>query len=249
MRSSGEDFIVTFLLVHGAWHSGSCWNEAVKRLEALDQRAVAIDLPGHGDNGKPGWGISLDKYANAVTEAAARIDGDVHVVGHSMGGVVVSAAAEARPDLFKSLTYLNAFLLTDGDALLKRAKLFQGSKLEGAIRKPNLFRGYIRLNENSAPDALYNCCTPDVRAQAKGRLLPQPLRPMSAPVRTTAANWGSVKRNYIFSRQDLAVPYSGQVEMEAALPCANKVELDADHSPFLSCPEQLAEALVAVTAG
>ena len=240
---------MTILLVHGAWHGKSCWDQAISHLERLGKKAVALDLPGHGRNGKPGWGISLDKYAAAVTEAAEGLGGNVHVVGHSMGGIVISAAAEARPDLFASLTYLNAFLLEDGGALLKRAKSFQGSKLEAAIKKPNLLRGFIRLNDTLAPGALYNCCSDDVRAKAVSALQPQSLRPMTAPVKTSSAKWGSVARNYIFSKQDLAVPYSAQVEMEAALPCTNKVELEADHSPFLSCPEELAGALVSVTSG
>ena len=240
---------MTYVLVHGAWHSKSCWDETISYLERQGKSAIALDLPGHGANGKPGWGVSLDAYAKAVIDVAAKQGGPVHVVGHSMGGIVISAAAEARPDLFASLTYLNAFLLEDGGALLKRAQSFEGSKLEAAIKRPNLLRGFIRLKEDMAPGALYNCCTDAARAKAVASLQPQSLRPMTAKVKTTAARWGSVPRHYIFSKQDLAVPYTGQVEMEAKLPCAGKVTLDADHSPFLSCPEQLADAISAVTTG
>ena len=240
---------MTYLLVHGAWHNRSCWDETISLLERQGKTAVSLDLPGHGANGKPGWGVSLDAYAKTVTDAASTLGGNVHVVGHSMGGIVISAAAEARPELFASLTYLNAFLLEDGGALLKRAQSFEGSKLEAAIKRPNLLRGFIRLDEGLAPGALYNCCTDAVRAKAVAALQPQSLRPMTAKVKTTADRWGSIRRNYIFSKQDLAVPYSAQVEMEAALPCVGKAELEADHSPFLSYPDDLADALVSVTAG
>lgn len=39
----------TFLLIHGAWHSGRCWERVVPLLEAAGHRVFAPSLTGYGD--------------------------------------------------------------------------------------------------------------------------------------------------------------------------------------------------------
>ena len=38
-----------FLLIHGGFHGAWCWDRVVPELEQLGHKAVAIDLPGHGE--------------------------------------------------------------------------------------------------------------------------------------------------------------------------------------------------------
>ncbi len=38
-----------FVLVHGGFHAAWCWSRTIPELERLGHRAVAVDLPGHGD--------------------------------------------------------------------------------------------------------------------------------------------------------------------------------------------------------
>ena len=49
----------TYLLVHGAWHSGQCWERVVPLLASAGHRVVAPSLTGHGDRricSAPRWG-------------------------------------------------------------------------------------------------------------------------------------------------------------------------------------------------
>ena len=39
----------TFVLVHGAWHGGWCWNKLIPHLESSGHRALAVTLTGQGD--------------------------------------------------------------------------------------------------------------------------------------------------------------------------------------------------------
>ncbi len=41
------------VLVHGAWHGAWCWEPAIAALAAASVTALAIDLPGHGDDPGP----------------------------------------------------------------------------------------------------------------------------------------------------------------------------------------------------
>ena len=63
-------------------------------------------------------------------------------------------------------------------------------------------------------------------------------------VRVSEGRWGTIPRHYVFCEQDQAIPVGHQREMETTLPCAKTVTIDADHSPFVSRPEELADALI-----
>lgn len=78
------------ILVHGFTMNQSFWRHQVPAL-AKTHRVVALDLPGHGDSGKPrDAAYSMDFYARAV-EAVAQDAGLTHaaLVGHSMGLPVI----------------------------------------------------------------------------------------------------------------------------------------------------------------
>ena len=160
---------MTFLLIHGAWHGAWCYGKFISVLESRGENAVAIDLPGHEAGGKPGWGISMDDYASAVCDAASKIDGPVHLVGHSMGGLVVSTAAEKMPEAFTSLTYLAAFLVNN-ENLLGQSPKMKESKLSKGL-KSHPFSGYVTVKQGYAQDSFYNCCADEEATNAETCLL------------------------------------------------------------------------------
>lgn len=82
-------------------HCFSCamdyWDGMRPRLEA-DHRVVAVDLLGHGGSEKPGSGYTPENQAKLVAEALDRLGvRQATVVGHSLGGSVSVALAEADP--------------------------------------------------------------------------------------------------------------------------------------------------------
>jgi pimeloyl-ACP methyl ester carboxylesterase len=84
-------------------HCFSCaidwWDGMLPRLEA-GHRVVAIDLLGHGGSEKPGSGYTPPNQAKLVAEALQRLGvSEAEVVGHSLGGSVAVALAEAAPSL------------------------------------------------------------------------------------------------------------------------------------------------------
>jgi pimeloyl-ACP methyl ester carboxylesterase len=86
----------TIVLLHGLTFDHRMWLPAMEALPA-GRRAVAFDLPGHGESPPPpapGLAAVVEAVHAAVTAAA--IDRPV-VVGHSVGGAIAAAYAAAHP--------------------------------------------------------------------------------------------------------------------------------------------------------
>ena len=76
------------------------WWEGLAPLLERDHRVIRVDLLGHGGSDKPKAGYGIDEQANAVTEALAKLGvAGATVVGHSLGGSVVTAIAQHSPQL------------------------------------------------------------------------------------------------------------------------------------------------------
>lgn len=104
VASLGEGDATPVVLVHGYGGDANSWLFVQEPL-AADRPVHALNLPGHGASTKDVGDGSLDVLAAAVTGFcdAAGI-GRAHLVGHSLGGAVVAAAARSRPELAASLT-------------------------------------------------------------------------------------------------------------------------------------------------
>jgi pimeloyl-ACP methyl ester carboxylesterase len=86
-------------LIHCYTCSMKWWDELAPLLER-DHRVIRVDLLGHGGSDKPGGGYSIDDQTSAVAEALAKLGvSGATVVGHSLGGTVVTALAERSPRL------------------------------------------------------------------------------------------------------------------------------------------------------
>jgi pimeloyl-ACP methyl ester carboxylesterase len=87
------------VLIHCYTCSMSWWDDLAPLLER-DHRVIRVDLLGHGGSDKPSAGYSIEDQATTVAEALAKL-GVVNatVVGHSLGGSVVTALAQQSPQL------------------------------------------------------------------------------------------------------------------------------------------------------
>ncbi len=117
----------TYVMVHSAWLGGWAWYTVASLLEKQGHRVIAPDLPGHGKDKTPPAKVTLESYVKTVTDVLDSQGNPVVLVGHSLGGIVISQAAENRPDKVKSLVYLWAFLLPSGGSFMKATEGVKGS--------------------------------------------------------------------------------------------------------------------------
>ena len=76
----------TYVLIHGSWHGGWCWDKTVALLKEAGHQALAPDLPGHGQDKTPVAEITLARFVARVGEILEAQPEPVILVGHSMGG-------------------------------------------------------------------------------------------------------------------------------------------------------------------
>ena len=72
-----------FVLVHGAWHGGWCWNETKALLESQGHSVEAPDLPSHGDDSTDVNDVSLADCVNRVVASVENLEGKVVLVATS----------------------------------------------------------------------------------------------------------------------------------------------------------------------
>jgi pimeloyl-ACP methyl ester carboxylesterase len=235
----------TYVLIHGAWHGAWCWEKVIPLLEKEGHRVVAPDLPGHGKDKRPIADITLQAYTDRVCQILDEQSDPVVLVGHSMGGVVITQTAEYRPEKISKLVYVTAFLLQNGEFLLQHAE-----PDTEALVLPNLImsedQSYANVKQEALKEVFYADCSDEDVEFAKSRLVPQAAAPFATPVSTTEKNFGRVPRVYIACLRDRAISPSIQEKLYTALPCENVISMDTSHSPFFSAPEELAKHLLSV---
>ena len=82
-------------------------------------KVLSIDLPGHGGS-TPTGAKSIQEYANFISNCIKEINlSDIHLCGHSMGGLVAMELAASNSKIFKSIALFNCqYPLFVGSALL-----------------------------------------------------------------------------------------------------------------------------------
>ncbi|MBT7950253.1 MAG: alpha/beta fold hydrolase [Gammaproteobacteria bacterium] len=234
-----------FVLVHGAWHGAWCWEKVVPLLEAGGHAAHAIDLPGLGEDQTPIKDVTLESYVSAVSELINSIDQPVVLVGHSMGGMVITQVAELIPDKINTLIYLTAFSPKNRETLLQYALENTESDVT-KYKQINEEEGYFTVAEDKLQACFYGKCSDEDAHNAIKQLRPQALAPVATPLKLSDENYGRVRRCYIECSKDRAITLAMQKRLKENGRVDDSAVLDTDHSPFYSCPEELAETLISL---
>jgi len=237
--------MATYLLVHGAWHGGWCWRRIVPLLEANGHRAIAPDLPGHGEDRTPLPDVTLAGYAGRICAIAHAQPEPVILVGHSMGGIAITQAAENCAERIRTLVYVTAFLPRNGESLVTCALQDRDSIVTPTTLEPHA-DGAIGFKLEHVREAFYGNCSDGDFEFARAHLAAQAGAPFGSPVETSAARWGRIPRYYIECERDRAITLKRQQEMQSHSPCQETFSIDTDHSPFFSAPEQLVGILLRI---
>jgi pimeloyl-ACP methyl ester carboxylesterase len=235
----------TFVLVHGAWQAPYVWDVVKSELEAKGQKVIVVELPAHGSDMTSPAAVSIDVYRDKVIAAVQSVNGKVILVGHSMGGVVVTAVAEKIPSKIEKLVYIGAFLPANGQSLMDLA-LTDAQSILGPNLIPSKDQLTLDVNHDKIIDIFCQDANADIQKEVLAKFRVEPAIPFGNKVSLTDANFGSVMKYYIHTAQDHAVGIDLQNRMVTAAHITKTYSLDTGHSPFLTKPDQVTAVLLAI---
>lgn len=224
-------------LVHGSYHGAWCWERLRPELERRGHRVIAMDLP----ITDPALGAAA--YADAVVEALRDADDPV-VVGHSMAGLVIPLVAARRP--VRRLVFLAAFLPQPGSSAAdqRAAEPIDGRVAPTTAEWTALGDDVWVVGPNTATELFFHDVPPDLAAWATQRLRPQSYRVMNELTPLDA--WPAVDAAGIVCADDRAINPDWVRTAYAERLGIRPIELPGAHSPFLTRPAELAEAIVSL---
>lgn len=228
-----------FILVHGAFENGTCWEDVAAQLRAEGHDVVAPDLPGSPGEGTAHDQVTFQDAARTVTDIIDASDAPVVLVGHSNGGMVVTQAAADRPGRVAHLVYLTAFRPLDGEGLLDLTSLPEGAD-DGVQANTRVEGASAHLDPDAIEKVLAHDCAPEVIDRIRARIGPQPLRMFDTAVQLRGAELPPV--TYVVCTEDGAIPEPLQRLMAEREP-AHVVELTASHSPYYSRTDDVVRIL------
>lgn len=226
------------LLVHGSCHGAWCWRDLLPALKACGHKVRAIDLPGHGDNPTPIQDVTLDSYAKTIAGACT---GETVLVGHSLGGYSITAAAEIAPSKIAKLIYLCAYVPMAGKTLAQMRFMAPRQPLLAAVDVADDGMS-VTVKPDKAVEVFYQDCDPETARWAAARLCPQATAPYNQVIDLTDAS-ASLPRRFIRCLDDQTIPPEFQATMTEDWPAEHVQEMNCGHSPFLADPKGLARAL------
>ncbi len=232
--------MATYVLIHGGLHGSWCWDKVVPLLRKKGHLVEAPDLPGHGKDKTPIQEVTLQSCVDKICNVISAKSEPVILVGHSWGGIVISQVAEQIPSKIRTLVYLTASLLRDGESLALGLESFRH------LLDISQNERYYTIKSEVVADLLYNDCSADDIAWANTLLGPETMAIAVTPVRLSKERFGRVPRIYIECLRDQSILPRDQREMYTATPCSKVISLNTGHSPFLSAPEELAACLLSL---
>ena len=240
------------VFIHGAQNDHSVWSLQSRYLAHHGHAVLAVDLPGHGRSGGPAlrsveaiadWLLAL-MAAAGVTRAA--------LVGHSMGSLIALEAAHRAPDRVAKLALLGStFPMKVSDALLGAAR----DNEPAAIDMVNLFSHSSIAHKPSCPGPGFSVMGGARRLmQRMSQRNPEQLFYTDFYACNAYANGEAAARSvacpalFIFGARDVMTPPRTAKSLQAAMPHATAVTVDAGHAMMQEQPDAVLDALAAFLA-
>ena len=223
----------TYLLVHGAWGGAWCWRDVGAEFDRRGVSWKAVDLPSSKNGADPATGLAEDAAAVA---ALADGQGPYILVAHSYGGAVVAEVASRISNLERCF-YVAALMPGPGESATDASRQVQvRTLLDDAIEVDGDF---LRLRSDLAGAALYNNCDVDVAKWAVEHLSTQTIASFRSPRKSENA---TAEKIYVRCTDDHAI--DPQIQQLMSEECDFALDLESDHSPFLSAPSQLCDVIL-----
>lgn len=229
------------ILVPGFWLGGPSWGEVITALEAAGHDVEALTLPGKESAGADRSGVGVEQHVAAIVERIDAAPEPVVLVGHSGGGLLISGAADRRPDRVVRAVYVDSGPMGEG-AIVNDELPSDGADVP--------FPGWAAFEDNELADM-----TPEVRARFEAIAVPEPAGVATEPLHVSDERRYDVPTTVVSCTMPAALveqlvesghPYMREL---AHMRDREVLELPTGHWPQLSKPKELALLIVGAVEG
>ena len=230
-----------FILLHGAWHGGWCWDGVIKALEEAGHTAEAPTMPGHQPRDDRS-GIRFENYVDGIVGALNRQTKPVVLVGHSSAGFMMQAAAPGASEKISQLVFHNAFILPDGKCQfdLVPPEVSEGMTAAAKASPDNC----VPIDEGFVRGALMADASKETQDALISRLVPQPIALFTTPVSTADFDALAIPKTVLFCKDDASLPPGAYLGMAQGLGKHHVVELEGGHETLFMNPRAIADGLI-----
>lgn len=233
----------TYVLVHGAWYGGWCWEKVAQQLRAQGHTVSTPTCPGVGEQAHLlSKDISLSTYITSITNHILYQGvSDVILVGSGFAGVVISGVADRIPHLIHSLVYVDAMVLDNGMSVFEAqpAAITRKRREQVATQGKGVAIPAPPVNDYGKLDS-------EGLAWVSKRLTPHPVGTYEEKLVLANPLGNGRPRIYI---DCTASPFEPLVDVKKQLRAQagwDWVELDTHHDPMITDPTALSTYLATV---
>ncbi len=234
----------TYVLVHGAWHTGAEIEPAAEFIRKLGHTVHCPTLAGNR-SGDDRSRIGLDDAAQSLCDYLRAHDlRDVRLVGHSYGGMVISKVVDLMPERIRRLVYVNAFVPLPGESLNDMVPPQYVALFDAVAAAGN---GAVMLPFPIWREAFINDADLALATSAFERLNPHPYKTFTDKIvlkQPLAAL--PTPKSYVNCQQDTALPHGlpWHPRLSERLGLFRLVECQGSHEIWFTDPQTIAHAVV-----
>lgn len=234
----------TYVLVHGACHDGSAFDNVIRHLSELGHDAHAPTVAGHGK----GADRNVDHAqatASVVDYIHAHALDDFVLLGHSCGGSIIAKVAEAVPGRIRRLIFFSAMVLRDGESMMdvwppQNRGLIEALAAESADNSVMLPFAFFR-------EAFMNDADLDTARRVYAELSPEPYQLLSERIDLTGFETLELPRSWLMGTEDIVMPpgeWGWHPRMSSRLGLYRLVQMPGGHELMYTNPAGLARKIV-----
>lgn len=225
------------ILIPGFWLNGDSWSDVAEPLRDAGHNVQALTRPGLESRDADRSKITLRDHVDGVIAAVDSFPGKVVLVGHSAGGSIAHAVADARPESISRVVYVDSGPLGDGGVINDGF-----TAVNGEVPLPD----WSEFEDEDLTDL-----TDELREKFRSIAVPEPEhvatdkqvlsdpRRYDVPVTIITCEFpGEMLRDFIAKDH----PYTAEL---AKIKDYEIVDLPTGHWPQLTKPKELADAILA----
>ena len=228
-----------YVIVHGAWHTGAQFEATAAPMRAAGHEVHLPTLAGNraGDAKTIGLEAAIASLATYIDSHALQ---DFILVGHSYGGMIITAYADRAAERVRRLVYWNAFVPHHGQALIDLVPAHYAGMFKSLVAAD----GSVSLPFAVWREAFINDATLELAERAYAELNPHPWQTFIDPIelsRPPAAL--PLPKSYVNCTDDTAMPHSlpWHPRMSEQLGLFRLVQMPGSHELCFTNPTLLAQ--------